>query len=167
MKVKEFAELHGVSTQAVYQRLNKFADKSGKERSDFVSRDTGEITEDGYNALQDMYKLSNKKKGSSQSTLTSLKDQVANLQSEIDLKNKLIASLESRLQDKEKEVEQLNIQVVDLKADKQFLQTMLEGLTRKPKQGFFRRLFAGSAKTEPAEGKKSADSAQSREGKSV
>lgn len=143
MTIKEFAKAQGISTQAVYQRLRKQADKEKKQLSDYVSRDTSEITEEGYKVLQSLYKQPVSKERNSQ---TNLQGKIDALQTEVDSQKELIKSLQSRLTDKEKEFDNLQSTIADLRKDKEFLQTLLNSLTQQPKQGIIRRLFGGKQK---------------------
>ena len=136
MKVKEFAESQGITTQAVYQRLKNKAKKSGKQLSDYVSGDTSEITEDGYKVLQSLYKQPVKQR-ETKSTIDN--DRVNSLSVELEKKEVLIKSLENRLQDKEREISRLEETV---EHERQVNRLLLESLPRE-RPGFFKRLFAG------------------------
>ena len=136
MKVKEFAESQGITTQAVYQRLKNKAKKSGKQLSDYVSGDTSEITEDGYKVLQSLYKQPVKQR-ETKSTVDD--DRVNSLSVELEKKEVLIKSLESRLQDKEREISRLE---ETIEHERQVNRLLLESLPRE-RPGFFKRLFAG------------------------
>ena len=136
MKVKEFAESQGITTQAVYQRLKNKAKKSGKQLSDYVSGDTSEITEDGYKVLQSLYKQPVKQR-ETKSTVDN--DRVNSLSVELEKKEVLIKSLENRLQDKEREISRLEETV---EHERQVNRLLLESLPRE-RPGFFKRLFAG------------------------
>lgn len=136
MKVKEFAEAQGITTQAVYQRLRNKAKKTGKQLNDYVSGDTSEITEEGYKILQSLYKQPVKQRESKRTVDT---NQVNTLSMEIEKKDLLIKSLESRLQDKEREISLLE---ESLQHERQVNRLLLESLPRE-RPGFFKRLFAG------------------------
>lgn len=144
MKVKEFADAQGITTQAVYQRLRNKAKKTGKQLSDYISADTSEITEDGYRILQELYKQPVK---SIEKKKTVDSDRINQLSTENERLNLLIKNLEQRLQDKESEISMLQESVAH---ERQVNRLLLESLPRE-RPGFFRRLFAGrpDRKTEP------------------
>lgn len=137
MKVKEFAESQGITTQAVYQRLRNKAKKSGKQLSDYVSSDTSEITEDGYKVLQSLYKQPVKQKESKHTVDNS---RVNELSTEIEKKDILIKSLETRLQDKEREIARLE---ESIQHERETNRLLLESLPKQKPVSFIRRLFAG------------------------
>jgi len=140
MKVKEFAESQGITTQAVYQRLKNRAKKSGKQLNDYISGDTSEITEEGYRVLQSLYKQPVKQK---EIKHTVDNDQVNKLSTEIESLKQLIKSYEIRLQDKEREISRLEESV---QHERQVNRMLLESLPRE-RPGFFKRLFAGKQET--------------------
>ena len=136
MKVKEFAESQGITTQAVYQRLRNKAKKSSKQLSDYVSGDTSEITEEGYKVLQSLYKQPVKQK---ETKRTVDNDRVNTLTTENERLSLLVKSLETRIQDKEREISRLEESVAH---ERQVNRMLLESLPRE-RPGIFRRLFAG------------------------
>lgn len=145
MKVKDFAESQGITTQAVYQRLRNKAKKTGKQLSDYVSGDTSEITEEGYKVLQSLYKQPVKQKESKHSVDN---DQVNTLTTELEKKDLLIKSLESRLQDKEREIARLEETIAH---ERETNRLLIEALPKQKPTGFIRRLFPG--KQEPKQTK--------------
>ena len=136
MKVKEFAESQGITTQAVYQRLRNTAKKNNKQLSDYVSGDTSEITEDGYKILQSLYKQPVKQK---ERRATGDNGKVNELTTEIERLSQLVKSLQTRLEDKEKEIERLESTVDH---ERQVNRLLLEAFPKR-REGLFRRLFAG------------------------
>lgn len=136
MKVKEFAELQQITTQAVYQRLRNKAKKNNKQLNDYVSGDTSEITEEGYRVLQSLYKQPVKQR---ETKRTVDNDKVNTLTTENERLTLLIKNLEIRLQDKEREISRLE---EDIAHERQVNRMLLESLPRE-RPGFFRRLFAG------------------------
>lgn len=141
MKVKEFAESQGVSTQAVYQRLKGLKSKTGKPMSAYIEPKTNELTGEGLEILQKLYKDKQQVKqipvktvetqlNEAKATIETLETRCKGLQIQIDLKDKEITRLEG--------------QIAELKNDKQFLQSLAENLSKKPKQGFIKRLLSGN-----------------------
>lgn len=147
MKIKEFAESQGITTQAVYQRLRNKAKKSGKQLSDYVSGDTSEITEEGYKVLQNLYKQPVKQKESKQ---TVDNDRVNALTTENEKLSLLVKSLETRLQDKEREIARLEETV---QHERETNRLLIESLPKQKPAGFIRRLFAGKQEKETTTGK--------------
>ena len=141
MKVKEFAEAQGITTQAVYQRLKNYAKKSGKQLSDYISGDTSEITEDGYKVLQKLYKQPVNRKATKTTVDT---EQVNSLSKDNERLTILVNTLETRLQDKDRQISMLE---ESLAHERQMNRLLLESLPRE-RPGFFRRLFSG--KKDPA-----------------
>ena len=137
MKVKEFAESQGITTQAVYQRLKNKAKKTGKQLSDYISGDTSEITEEGYKVLQSLYKQPVKQK---ESKRTVDNDRVNALTTENEKLTLLVKSLETRLQDKEHEITRLEETIAH---ERETNRLLIESLPKQKPVGFIRRLFAG------------------------
>ena len=137
MKVKEFAESQGITTQAVYQRLRNKAKKAGKQLSDYVSGDTSEITEEGYRILQSLYKQPVKQK---ESKRTVDSDRVKELTTENEKLNLLVNNLQTRLADKEKEISRLEETVAH---ERETNRLLIESLPKAKPTSFFRRLFPG------------------------
>lgn len=109
MNIKDFAELYGVSSQAVYQRINR----AGLNIKKLKDPDTGELSEAGQEAIKQLFTQH------SQVSVDELKDEINTLQKEL-------ASLKS-------ENEALKARVHELEADKAFLQGQnSELLTRIP-----------------------------------
>ncbi len=128
MTIKEAAAQHGVSTQAIYKRLNQ----QGVKLSTLKNPDTGELTADGEAVINKLFNQP-KPAGNNQ-----LKDEINKLSTEV-------AELKAQN-------EALRERVRDLEADKAYLQGQnTELLTRIPpalpapgqteKRGFFSRLF--------------------------
>ena len=128
MTIKEAAAQHGVSTQAIYKRLNQ----QGVKLSTLKNPDTGELTADGEVVINQLFNQP-KPAGNNQ-----LKETISQLTTEL-------ASLKA-------ENEALRERVRELEADKAYLQGQnTELLTRIPpalpapgqtaKRGFFSRLF--------------------------
>lgn len=137
MKVKEFADAQGITTQAVYQRLRNRAKKDGKQLNDYISGDTSEITEDGYKVLQSLYKQPVKQKEKKQ---TVDNDKINELKTEIEKLNVLVNSLQIRLQDKDKEISRLEETIAH---ERETNRLLIESLPKSKPVGFFRRLFPG------------------------
>lgn len=135
MKVKEYAQQHSVSPQAVYQRINAIKKKTNKPLSYYIEPKTKELTGEGIELLNKLYNGNNSIKELPVKTieddLNTLKQQLNTLETE----NK---ALRDQLKGKDDII-------ADLRQDKKFLQTQLDNLTRpqQPKQGFLKRLFAG------------------------
>lgn len=150
MKIKEFAESQGITTQAVYQRLRNATKKTGKQLSDYVSGDTSEITEEGYKLLQKLYKqpvkLKEKKQLVDSEQVNSLSTELEKVKSfnqqltiETERQKERINSLETLIKEKDRRIE-------ELLSDKQKAEQRSEQLLdRIPvnRPGFFRRLLSG------------------------
>lgn len=128
MTIKEFAELKGISSQAIYKRISQH----GISLTTIRNADTGEITPDGEAVLTKLFNQP-KSTGSQQ-----LKEAISGLQTEL-------ASLKA-------ENEALRERIRELEADKVYLQAQAtELLTRIPpalpapgqteKRGFLARIF--------------------------
>lgn len=137
MKVKEFAESQGITTQAVYQRLRNKAKKSGEQLNDYISGDTSEITEEGYKVLQNLYKQPVKQR---EIKRTVDNDRVKELTTENEKLNLLINNLQARLADKEKEISRLEEAVIH---ERETTRLLIESLPKQKPTSFFRRLFPG------------------------
>ena len=145
MKVKEFAETQGITTQAVYQRLRNKARKTGKQLSDYISADTSEFTEEGYRILQDLYKQPVKSKASN-STVDI--DRLNVLTTENEKQAVLIKSLQTRLEDKEREIQRLE---AGIEHERQVNRMLLQALPQE-RPGFIRRLFSGRKEKKASDG---------------
>jgi hypothetical protein len=135
MKVKEYAQQHGVSPQAVYQRINGIKSRSNKPLKYYIEPKSKELTGEAIELLDGLYNGDNRIK---ELPVKTLEDDMNNLKqalNAVEIENK---SLRDQLKEKDDII-------ADLRSDKRFLQTMLDSLTRQqqPKQGFFKRLFAG------------------------
>ena len=128
MTIKEAAAQHGVSTQAIYKRLNQH----GVKLSTLKDHDTGELTADGEAVINQLFNQP-KPTGNNQ-----LKETISRMTTEI---------AEVKVQN-----EALRERVRELEADKAYLQGQnTELLTRIPpalpapgqteKRGFFSKLF--------------------------
>lgn len=150
MKVKEFAESQGITTQAVYQRLKNASKKTGKQVSDYISVDTSEITEDGYKLLQTLYKQPIKQREKSKTVvsgqLNTLSTEIEKLKSlnqqltiETEIQKERISSLETLIKEKDRRID-------DLISDKQKAEQRIDQLTERiptSRPGFFKRLLSG------------------------
>ena len=135
MKIKEFAESQGITTQAVYQRLKNFTRKKNTSLSDYVSADTGEITEDGYSVLQSLYKQPVKSRSTKKQTDNRDESTYVNVN------EALIKSLNERISDKDKEIARLSEALAHERETVRLLVETLQTATKPT--GFFRRLFPG------------------------
>ena len=134
MKVKEFAETQGITTQAVYQRLKNRAKKTGKQLSDYVSTDTSEITEEGYKILQSLYKQPVKQK-SQKTTVDTVR--ISELTTELEKLKEIIKGLQGRIEEKDKIISTLEESVAH---ERQMNRLLVEAYP-KQKTGIFGRLF--------------------------
>lgn len=73
MNIKDFAELYGVSSQAVYQRINR----AGLNIKKLKDSDTGELSEAGQEAIKQLFSQH------SQVSVDELKDEINTLQKEL------------------------------------------------------------------------------------
>lgn len=73
MNIKDFAELYGVSSQAVYQRINR----AGLNIKKLKDPDTGELSEAGQEAIKQLFTQH------SQVSVDELKDEINTLQKEL------------------------------------------------------------------------------------
>lgn len=141
MKVKEFAESQGVSPQAVYQRLKGLKGKTGKPLSAYVEPKSNELTGEGLEILQKLYRDKQQVKQIPTKTvetrLSEAKVTIENLETRCQ-------SLQAQVDLKDREIQRLEDQIKELRNDKQFLQSLAENLSNKPKQGFIKRLLSGN-----------------------
>lgn len=144
MKVKEFADQQGVSSQAVYQRLKGLKSKTEKPLSAYIEPKTNELTGEAVEILTKLYR---DKQQIKQIPTKTVESQVAELKSTIENLETRIKGLQEQVELKDKQINQLESQVEELKNDKQFLKTIAENLTKKPKQGFIKRLLSGNKET--------------------
>lgn len=146
MKVKEFAEAQGITTQAVYQRLKKRCAKNKVSLSFYVSPDTSEITEDGYTLLKSLYKAVDKEVTKPEAEIDSSVNQEQkqnSLQEDLRQKEELINRLQSDLKHANDAIEFQKHMIEGLQQDKIFLQTLLDSLARRSEERptLLQRLF--------------------------
>ena len=143
MKVKEFAEAQGITTQAVYQRLKKHCVKTSQKLSVYISPDTSEITEDGYTLLKSLYKAIDKPEAKQGTFTKQSKQQISSLQADLKQKEDTINRLQSDLKHATETIDYQKRTIEGLQQDKIFLQTLLDSLARRSeeKPTLLQRLF--------------------------
>lgn len=142
MKVKEYAKMRGVSAQAVYQRINRLKTKTGQPLSTYIEPNTSELTGEAVELLNKLYAENQQiKQIPSKSDVDRLNEARLTIES---LESK-VKALTEQCEAQKKMVESIESQVEELRKDKQFLQTLVSTLSQKPRQGFFKRLFAGKS----------------------
>lgn len=81
MTIKDFAKLHGVSSQAVYQRMKK----AGIDIATIKDKASGHLTEAGQSELEKLYSGSDNETASNQSSLLALQAENQQLNNQIDM----------------------------------------------------------------------------------
>ena len=140
MKVKEFAEQQGVSSQAVYQRINGLKRKTKRPLSDYIEPKTNELTGECLELLTTLYR---EKKQIKEIPSKGIDDQLNEAKQTIEKLELERQALQKEVDSQKQTIERLVAQISELRNDKQFLQTLASNLSKNSKQSFIRRLFAG------------------------